>query len=208
MYYGPVIIMGTGISLQGYKSTDPMLGILLNIPLAFVNIIGTVLVLLFIEKKGRRSLMLKGLPFIVFSHILIAFSMYLSKFTESEHMQSTGHILAMIGLITYLLSFSGSMSSSVWSVNTEIYPIHLIEQANSLSTASNWLANFIISSLFLSFMSSDTGKITAFIILAFFSCLAYAFVHAYLPETKGKSIPENVNNVMTKRGRREWKNPA
>ena len=80
------------------------------------------------------------------------------------------------------------MSGTVWSVNTEIYPIHLIGTANSMATATNWLSNFLVSSLFLTITETQAGKVYAYLILAFFSVSAWIFIYFLLPETNGKSI--------------------
>ena len=104
--------------------------------------------------------------------------------------------MSLAGLVLYLAFFSIGMSSTVWSVNTEIYPIHLIGTATSLSTATNWFSNFIVSSLFLSIMKTDSGKVIAFLILAFFTVLAFLFIYKRVPETNNKPITENIKNIL------------
>ena len=91
------------------------------------------------------------------------------------------------------------MSSSVWTVCSEIFPIHLIGIATSLTTATNWLSNFLLSSVFLSIVSTNPGKIGAFLLLAFFNVMAIIFIYYRLPETKGKSIRENVRTIVGKK---------
>lgn len=107
-----------------------------------------------------------------------------------------GRYLTIVGLILYLLFFSFGLSGTTWSVNTEIYPLHLVGMANSLAAATNWLSNFIVSSLFLSILSQDNGKVYAFIILAVFAKTAWFFVYCMLPETKGLPIAQNVQNIL------------
>jgi SP family sugar:H+ symporter-like MFS transporter len=80
------------------------------------------------------------------------------------------------------------MSGIIWTVNAEIYPIHLIGVANSIATSFNWLSNFIVSSLFLTITSTDAGKVYAYLILAFFASSAWFFVYFLLPETNGFTI--------------------
>ena len=104
--------------------------------------------------------------------------------------------MALVSLILYLAFFSVGMSSTVWSVNTEIYPIHLIATGTALATSTNWLSNYIVSSTFLSIMQTDLGKVLAFIILAFFSLFAWIFIYYLLPETNGRPINVNVENVI------------
>ena len=116
--------------------------------------------------------------------------------------------MAVVGLVLYLAAFSVSMSSSVWSVNTEIYPIHLVGTATSLATAMNWGANFIVSTFFLSIMATDTGKVLAFLLLGGFSIAAWLFVYYLLPETSGREINENVENVLRGRTKQKKLDPS
>jgi hypothetical protein len=80
------------------------------------------------------------------------------------------------------------MGGTIWTVNAEIYPIHLIGVANSIATSSNWFSNFIVSSVFLTITNTDAGKVYAYLILAFFAASAWFFIYFLLPETKGFTI--------------------
>ena len=155
---------------------------MLNIPLAFVNALGSGISILFIDKLGRRYIILRTLPGVFVSCLLISLSMYLSKY-QTGGAQTFGNILNLVALVLYLAFFSIGFSSTVWAVNSEIYPIHLIGTATSLSTATNWLSNFAVSVSFLSIMHSDAGKVIAFLILAVFTLIAIFFVWWFLPET-------------------------
>ena len=124
MYYGPPIILNSGIKLKGYAKGDPIVGIILNIPLALVNALGSVITVFFIDRLGRRYIMLKLLPWIVFSLVGISFSMWLSNYHEeysSEHI--IGSYFSILFVLLYLALFSMGMAGTVWSINTEIYPI-------------------------------------------------------------------------------------
>ena len=98
----------------------------------------------------------------------------------------------------YLAAFSIGFSSTVWAVNTEIYPIHLVSTGVALATATNWLSNFAVASVFLTSMEADGGKVWTFLILAFNTICAFLFVFFLLPETAGISIRENVKNVLNR----------
>lgn len=56
----------------------------MNLPLAFTNAFGTLLAVFFIDRLGRRYIMLRALPGVVFSCILVSVSFYLSKFTDGK----------------------------------------------------------------------------------------------------------------------------
>ena len=154
---------------------------------------------MFIDKLGRRYIILRTLPGVFVSCLLISLSMYLSKYT-SGGAQTFGNILNLVSLVLYLAFFSIGFSGTVWAVNSEIYPLHLIGTATSLSTATNWLSNFAVSASFLSIMSTDAGKVAAFLILAFFNVVAIFFVWWFLPETNNQPINKNVSNILAGEG--------
>jgi SP family galactose:H+ symporter-like MFS transporter len=78
MYYGPDIIKSTGISVDGID--EKTLSIILNIPLAGVNAIGSMIAVFVIDKMGRRFIMLRLIPGILGSLLLVSLSEYLSNF--------------------------------------------------------------------------------------------------------------------------------
>lgn len=132
--------------------------------------------------------MLKTLPYIFFSCVLVSLGMYLSTYAEDKA-QKFGNYSALGGMWMYLCFFAAGWSSTPWSVNTEIYPIHLAGTGSALSTSTNWFSNFLVSTFFMSIMkSSDVGKVVAFLLLGGFCILAYVFVNSLLPETKGKLV--------------------
>mmetsp|Transcript_15959 Transcript_15959/g.21741 ORF Transcript_15959/g.21741 Transcript_15959/m.21741 type:complete len:88 (+) Transcript_15959:920-1183(+) len=80
MFYGPVILISTGFTITGYSKEES--GVLLNIPVAFTNAVGSSLSLLMIDRLGRRYMMLRFLPLISLSLFTISTGMYLDFFTE------------------------------------------------------------------------------------------------------------------------------
>jgi hypothetical protein len=80
MYYGPSIILGSGVKVGDLDPASPRTGIILNIPLAFMNAVGSVITTVYIDKLGRRYMMIRLIPGIVLSLFLVSYSMYLSKY--------------------------------------------------------------------------------------------------------------------------------
>ena len=56
--------------------------------------------------------------------------------------------------------------------------------------------SFFVNAIFLSIMETSNGKIYSFLILAGFCAIAWAFTYFYVPETAGKSIEENIYNII------------
>ena len=73
MYYGPDIMEKAGIVIEGMSEEQSAL--LLNIPLSFINGLGTLISVFFIDNLGRRYLILRSLPLIALSWFIVATGM-------------------------------------------------------------------------------------------------------------------------------------
>ena len=79
MYYGPEVIIESGITLEGETDKERM-DILLNIPLSATNAIGSIIAIFLIDNLGRRWIMLRSLPVILLTLCLISLAMYFSVY--------------------------------------------------------------------------------------------------------------------------------
>ncbi len=135
--------------------------------------------------------MLKTLPGCALCMCILAIGMWL---TNSHN--DNGQWIAQIGIFFYLAFFSIGMGATPWTVNSEIYPLHLRGIGNSMSTLGNWLGNYLISALFLTATETDTGEVITYFVLGGFCMGAFLFIYLLLPETKGKTIEENIKNII------------
>ena len=83
MYYGPEIIIDSGMTIDGIDDKE-QLGIILNIPLALTNAIGSLVAVFIIDNLGRRALILKTLPGVFYSLMVISLSMGLSIYSDDD----------------------------------------------------------------------------------------------------------------------------
>ena len=140
--------------------------------------------------------MLRSLPGCLVSMTTLTFAMYLIEYQDSEDMKSIARIIFMVAIISFLLFYSVGYSSTPWAVQSEIFPIHLVSTGCALATATNWLSNFAVSSVFLTSMATKAGHVYTFGILATFCFLTTLFIYFKVPETSGRRIEENINNVL------------
>jgi len=188
MYYGPFVLKDAGFGAKGNTA------LLINsLPLGIINFMGTIVTLLFSDKKGRRYLMLRFIPLIMLSMIALSYSMYLVYYTSFK---SIGQWTSMISICLFLIFFSIGLAAQPWTVCAEIFPTHLRGVANSATTTANWTGNYIISALFLTATNTSLGKIVSYLVIAFIAMLTFFFVFYFIPETKGKTLKECIFMFM------------
>lgn len=76
MYYGPTLLQKAGFGNKG--STNEAL--IDAIPLAFVNALGTLIAVFYVDKLGRRYIMLRTLPGVGTSLLVISAGLGLFNF--------------------------------------------------------------------------------------------------------------------------------
>ncbi|KAH3816091.1 proton myo-inositol cotransporter-like [Dreissena polymorpha] len=97
--------------------------------------------------------------------------------------------MGIAGLGLYLMFFAPGMGPMPWTINSEIYPLWARSTGNSLSTATNWLSNLLVSMTFLTLTETITKYGTYWLFVGIVS-LALLFMILTLPETRGTKLEE------------------
>ncbi|XP_057438831.1 sugar transporter ERD6-like 7 isoform X2 [Lotus japonicus] len=152
---------------------------------ACLQIVITGLGAAFIDKAGRKPLLLLSGSGLVAGSIFIAVAFYLKA---QEVSVGAVPALALTGILVYIGSFSIGMGAIPWVVMSEIFPVNIKGQAGSIVTLVNWFGAWLCSYTFNFLMSwSSYGT---FILYASINALAILFIVAVVPETKGKSLEQ------------------
>jgi len=169
MYFAPNIINEAISSVE-----SSFLGAVL---VGLVNTAFTFVAIHYIEKSGRRKLLLIGVvgAFISLAGVGIMFAL--------------GSTLIIIPLLCYVASFAFSYGPIVWVIISEIFPTRIRGLAVSIGSFSLMLTGFLITLtnplLIEAIMPSGT-----FFLYAGLTLPAIWFIWKFVPETKGKSLEE------------------
>lgn len=159
-----------------------------------------------IDRVGRRRILLHSLPVMAMGLILcsLAFGNFTvpqsqpfsgSKFARSSEAQSVEKYSSSVGRLIFLASISlyvGAYAIGLGTVpwlQSELFPLPVRALGSSLSTGTNWTANFIVSLTFLPMMEILTPSGT-FIFYAVICLLGWLAIWHFYPETMGKVLEE------------------
>ncbi|KAF5462577.1 hypothetical protein F2P56_018569 [Juglans regia] len=156
-----------------------------TITYACLQVVVTGLGAAFIDRAGRKPLLLVSASGLVLGCMLAAIAFYMKA---HELALQAVPILAVTGILLYIGSFSAGMGAVPWVVMSEIFPINIKGRGGSLATLVNWFGAWLCSYTFNFLMSwSSYGT---FILYGAINALAIVFVVTVVPETKGRTLEQ------------------
>jgi MFS family permease len=176
IYYAPTIFQ-----MAGFRSEAG--AILATVGVGVVNVLLTVVAMGLVDRVGRRPLLLVSLGGMVVSLSFLALS-----FAVAASSPALGRV-AVGSLMLYVAFFAVGLGPVFWLLIAEIYPLAVRGRAMSLATLANWGSNLLVALTFLSLVGL-LGRPGAFWLFAVLGVLAWLFVFALVPETRGKSLEE------------------
>ncbi|PSN72473.1 general substrate transporter [Corynespora cassiicola Philippines] len=168
-----------------------------------VNVLSTPISFWTIEKLGRRMLLIYGAVGMLVCEFIIAI-----VGTVKEGSQAASICLIVFTCI-YIFFFASTWGPAAWVVIGEIFPLPIRAKGVALSTASNWLWNFVIGYI-TPYMVDDTEgnmKSKVFFVWGTTCTVCVLFAYFFVPETKGLSL-EQVDRMLeetTPRKSSKWR---
>nr|XP_027109498.1 glucose transporter type 1-like [Coffea arabica] len=153
--------------------------------MASVQLPMTILGSLLVDKSGRIPLLMVSAAGSCFGWLLVGLSFLL----QDLQLWKASPILALIGALIFVGSFSLGMGGIPWVIMSEVFPIHVKGLAGSLVTGVNWLGSWLISYSFNFLVQWITSEGT-FFMYSIITGLTLIFVKKLVPETKGRTLEE------------------
>ncbi|CAL9607052.1 sugar porter family MFS transporter [Streptomyces sp. enrichment culture] len=202
-FFKPIVWIGIGLSVFQqfvginvafyYSSTlwqsvgvDPTDSFFYSFTTSIINIVGTVIAMIFVDRVGRKPLALIGSVGMVIGLALEAWAF--SFDLVDGKLPATQGWVALIAAHLFVLFFALSWGVVVWVFLGEMFPNRLRAAALGVAASAQWIANWAITASFPSL--ADWNLSGTYVIYTIFAALSIPFVLKFVKETKGKALEE------------------
>jgi len=181
-YYSTTLWKSVGFT-ENESFTTSVITAIINVGMTFVAI-------LFVDRIGRRILLMVGSlgMFVSLLMAAIAFSQATGS-GDDVVLPSPWGAVALIGANLFVIFFASTWGPVMWVMLGEMFPNNMRAYALGISTAANWIANFTVTLAFPP-LTRSVGLWFLYGLFAFFALLSFFFVRSKVRETKGMELEE------------------
>jgi len=189
IYYAPSIFQ-----LAGFE--DASTSILATVGIGVVNVLSTVAAIYYLDRLGRRPLLLTGLAGMGISLAVLSAAFYIGAASPMLRW------VAIVCTFLYIICFAFSLGAMLWLLVSEIFPLEVRATAMSVAILSCWFWNFVVSSTFLTLLNQLGPSLT---FLGYAGMCAFSLVFCYykVPETNGVTLEQIEENIRRRLPLRE-----
>jgi MFS transporter, SP family, arabinose:H+ symporter len=163
-------------SAAGYSVSDILFNIVVT---GTVNLVFTLVAIGFIDRYGRRVLMLVGAAGLAVIYTILGGLYYI---------HSRG-IPMLVLVVAAIACYAMSLAPVTWVVIAEIFPNRIRGAAMSVAVTALWIASFVLTYTFPLF-NQALGAAGTFWIYAAICVAGFVFIKSRLPETKRKTLEQ------------------
>lgn len=183
MYYSATLF-----SLVGFDNPTAV-----GLVVAGTNFIMTFVNMMMVDGMGRRKLLLSTVWGMSVGMIAVAVAFrWIPIDMETMEVATSGippaAIAVLVFIIWFVVFYGVSVGNTAW-MSTDFFPLEVRAMGTMWLTCSNWGANVIISSTFLSMMKAWTPS-GAFGFFAAICGLGYIWLYFFYPEVSGLVLEE------------------
>lgn len=169
--YAPEIFKQAGMAQEDAFLQSVIIGV--------INFIFTFIAIVFIDRIGRKKLLLYGSALLCLDALALAWCFYTG---------APGYY-TLIFVLGFIAVYAATLGPVTWVILSEIFPNRIRSNSMALATLVLWIANFITTASF-PILKSHFGLHITFAIHAGICLLYFIFIRLRIPETKGKSLEE------------------
>ncbi len=177
--YAPVIFQQAGVAAEEAFLQAVIIGV--------INFMFTFIAIFFIDRVGRRKLLLVGSILLCIDALGLAYSFYTS---------APGYLILVL-VLSFIAIYAATLGPVTWVVLSEIFPNRIRGNAMGLATLCLWIANFFTTASF-PILKEHFGLHTTFVVHAVICFVYFIYVYRNIPETKGRSLEEIENQLVRK----------
>jgi SP family galactose:H+ symporter-like MFS transporter len=181
MYYAPHIFQAMGYSTTAQLWFTAIVGL--------VNVLATFIAIGFVDKIGRKPILYAGFVVMTIGMGVVGAMMHLGISTPAEQ------LFTVAMLLVFIVGFAMSAGPLIWTICSEIQPLHGRDFGIACSTLTNWVCNFIIGATFLTLLNKF-GRAPTFWLFSGLNALFLVLTFWLVPETKGISLEHIERNLM------------
>lgn len=177
-YYSTILWQAVGFSAKDSLS--------ITVLTAATNIVTTLIAIAFVDRIGRKPLLLLGSIGMTLTLGTLAWSFGTASLNAAGKPSLSGSaaIVALVAANLYVFCYGFSWGPVVWVMLGEMFNNRIRAAALAVATAAQWIANFLVSTTFLPLLQSF-GLGAAYGLYAIAAATSFFFVYLLLKETKG-----------------------
>jgi SP family sugar:H+ symporter-like MFS transporter len=181
-YYSSVLWQAVGFS----ESSSLAITVITSV----VNIATTLVAISFIDKAGRKPLLLIGSAGMTVTLGIMAAIFGTASLNAQGNpvLHGAAGPVALVAANLFVVFFGMSWGPVVWVLLGEKFPNRIRAAALAVAASAQWIANWAISTSFPSLKNAGLGL--AYGLYAGFALLSLLFVMRFISETKGKELEE------------------
>ena len=171
MYYSTKIFTTAGVGVKDAFMSSVIVGL--------VNVVFTFVAIAFVDRAGRRPLLLIGLFVQVVALGAVGWMFH----------TGAGGVPLLVAILAFIAAFAMSIGPIGWILCSEIFPTKVRGRAMSVATFTVWSSCYIVAQTFPMLNDNPAiGPAKTFWVYAVFSLTGLLFVMAMVPETKGRTL--------------------
>ncbi|KQJ93434.1 sugar transport protein MST8 [Brachypodium distachyon] len=181
MFYAPVLFKTMGFRQDASIVSSVITGL--------VNVFSTFVATMTADKVGRRALFLQGGTQMIISQILVGTFIGLQFGLSGTGAISEQYAMCIVLFVcVYVAGFAWSWGPMGWLIPSEVYPLAVRSQAQSITVAVNMVFTAFIGQIFLTLLCHL--RFGLFYFFGAWVLLMTLFIAVLLPETKCVPLEE------------------